>query len=161
MQNAETIGLHSRYAKVISLQNNCGISNLIADCKPTGINRGGARKIHGGCQVSSCQVRNVNSNVINQSCLTSSNAVNQTFLRWRSSMEKHFSCTRHQLLRETFGDMVACSQTKFSKITCSRTSENALLRCGKTFFTIDLHSGMGSMTPSSNSYYTNMEETKL
>ena len=33
----------------------------------------------------------MNSNVINKSCLTSSNATNQTFLGWRSSIVKHFS----------------------------------------------------------------------
>ena len=50
---------------------------------------------------------------------------------------------------------------KFSKITCSRMSENALLRSRKMFFAIDLHSGMGSMIPSSNLHCTNTEDTKL
>ena len=36
----------------------------------------------------------MNSNVVNKSCLTSSNAMNQTFLGWRSSIVKHFSSAK-------------------------------------------------------------------
>ena len=42
-------------------------------------------------------------------------------------MGKNFHVQRYQLLRETFGGLGACPQKKFSRIPCSRTSENAIL----------------------------------
>ena len=73
----------------------------------------------------------MNSNVINKSCLTSSNAVNQTFLR-RSSTEKRFSRAKVLTSQREIWGSASLPPEKFSKITCSRTSENAFLLSRKT-----------------------------
>ena len=58
-------------------------------------------------------------------------------------MKKHFSRTKVSMFHRD-------TETKFSKCTCSRTSENAVLRNRKTFFIIDFQSGMENIAPSSN-----------
>ena len=87
------------------------------------------------------------------------NAINQLFFRCRSSIEKHLHIGRHEFL-ENLGiswESGGLPREKFSKILCSRTSENVFYIAGKCLLLLIFILRMGSMVPSSNLYFTNMK----
>ena len=102
----------------------------------------------------------MNSDVTNQSRITSFQILSQIFFRCRSLIDKHFSVQKDQLVQEA-QKVEAFTQRKIFEITYSYSlslflsllfvehQKMSLCLVGKYVYVIDLHSGLQDMIPPS------------